>query len=42
MNNRPNLSEILFYDKFTKYYWYKEKLLKICKLLNIDDTGTKQ
>lgn len=42
MSNRPEFSKIKSYDEFSKYYWYREELLKICRQLNIDSTGTKQ
>lgn len=42
MEKRPKFSEIKSYDEFIKYYWYKEEVLKICRQLNIDCTGTKQ
>ena len=41
MSNRPEFSDIKSYDEFIKYYWYRDELLKICKRLGIDYTGTK-
>ena len=42
MKNRPDFSQLKSYDEFAKYYWYREELSKICRQLQIDDTGTKQ
>ena len=42
MSNRPEFNKIKSYDEFSKYYWYREELSKICRQLNIDNTGTKQ
>ena len=41
MNKRPEFSEIKSFEEFNKYYWYREELVKICKLLNIASSGTK-
>ena len=38
---RPDFSEIKSFEEFSKYYWYREELQKICKSLNIDDSGMK-
>lgn len=38
---RPRFSEIKSFEEFSKYYWYREELQKICKSLNIDDSGMK-
>ena len=38
---RPDFSEIKSYNEFSKYYWYREELQKICKSLNIDSSGMK-
>ena len=42
MEKRPSFNEIKSYDEFAKYYWYREELLRICKQIGIDYTGTKQ
>lgn len=42
MSQRPEFNQIKSYEEFLKYYWYRDELSKICKQLNIDDTGTKQ
>ncbi len=42
MEKRPLFREIKSYDEFTKYYWYRDELSKICNQLGIDHTGTKQ
>ncbi len=39
--HRPDFSEINSYEEFSKYYWYREELQKICKSLNIDASGMK-
>jgi hypothetical protein len=39
---RPKFDEIRSYDEFAKYYWYREELSKICKVLGMEHTGTKQ
>lgn len=41
MSQRPEFNQIKSYEEFLKYYWYRDELSKICKQLNIDDTGTK-
>ena len=38
---RPDFSEIKTYEEFSKYYWYREELQKICKQLSIDASGMK-
>jgi hypothetical protein len=38
---RPDFSEIKTYEEFSKYYWYREELQKICKQLGIDASGMK-
>ena len=38
---RPDFSEIKSYEEFSKYYWYREELQKICKQLGIDASGMK-
>ncbi len=41
MNNRPPFEEIKSFEKFSKYYWYREELQKICRSLGIDASGMK-
>lgn len=38
---RPDFSKIKSFEEFSKYYWYREELQKICKSLNIDVSGMK-
>ena len=38
---RPDFSKIKSFEEFSKYYWYREELQKICKSLNINDSGMK-
>ena len=28
---RPEFDNITSYEEFSKYYWYREELIKICK-----------
>jgi len=42
MELRPDFNKIKSYDEFSKYYWYRIELSKICRKLGISDTGTKQ
>lgn len=37
---RPSFDQIASYDEFAKYYWYRDELIKICKSLNINASGT--
>lgn len=41
MNNRPPFTEIKSFEEFSKYYWYREELQKICLSLGIDANGMK-
>ena len=41
MENRPDFSEIQTFEEFSKYYWYREELQKICNQLGIDASGMK-
>ena len=41
MNVRPSFEEIKSFDEFSKYYWYREELVKICRLLGIGASGYK-
>ena len=38
---RPKFSEIKDYDEFSKYYWYREELIQICKDLGLKASGSK-
>lgn len=40
--DRPNFNQIHSYKEFSQYYWYRSELAAICKMLNLDHTGTKQ
>ncbi len=31
MMNRPEFDDIKNYDEFSKYYWYRDELIKICR-----------
>ena len=42
MKYRPEFSDIRSYEEFSTYYWYKDELIKICRELGINSTGTKQ
>ena len=39
---RPDFDKITSFEEFNKYYWYREELSKICKLLELEYKGTKQ
>lgn len=39
--HRPDFNTINSFEEFSKYYWYREELQKICKSLNIDSSGMK-
>ena len=41
MKQRPRFEEIKTFEEFSKYYWYREELQKICKNLAIDASGMK-
>ena len=41
MENRPQFYQIKSFEEFSKYYWYREELQKICKELGIDSKGMK-
>lgn len=41
MNNRPLFEEIKSFEEFSKYYWYREELKKICRQHGIDASGMK-
>lgn len=38
---RPDFKDIKTYQEFSTYYWYREELIKICKNLHLDASGTK-
>ena len=38
---RPNFSEIKTFEEFSKYYWYREELIKICRTLGLKSKGGK-
>ena len=38
---RPAFKEIKTFSEFSKYYWYREELQKICKSLGIKSSGMK-
>lgn len=41
MNNRPLFEEIKTFEEFSKYYWYREELQKICHSLGLKSDGGK-
>ncbi len=41
MNNRPLFEEIKSFEEFSKYYWYREELQKICRTLGLKSDGGK-
>ena len=41
MNARPQFRDIASFEEFSKYYWYREELQKICKALGLDSSGMK-
>ena len=41
METRPDFSQIKSFQEFSKYYWYREELQKICKTLGLDSSGMK-
>ena len=41
METRPDFSQIKSFQEFSKYYWYREELQKICKALGLDSSGMK-
>ena len=42
IEGRPKFDKITSFDEFNKYYWYREELSQICKLLGLEYRGTKQ
>ena len=41
MEKRPRFDEIKNFEEFSKYYWYREELQKICREHGIDASGMK-
>ena len=41
MKNRPPFEEIKTFEEFSKYYWYREELQRICRLLGLKSDGMK-
>ncbi len=41
MNARPQFKDISSFEEFSKHYWYREELKKICKALGLDSSGMK-
>ena len=39
---RPNFKDIHSFEEFNCYYWYREELSQICKLLGLEYRATKQ
>ena len=42
IESRPEFDKITSFDEFSKYYWYREELSKICKSLGLEYRGIKQ
>ncbi len=41
MSTRPDFDSIKDFEEFSKYYWYREELIKICKKLGLKADGSK-
>ena len=41
MMERPEFDRIKSYEEFSRYYWYREELIKICKSLGLRSDGGK-
>lgn len=39
--NRPEFDSIIDFDEFCRYYWYRDELIKICKLHGLKCNGSK-
>ena len=39
--SRPPFSEIKTYQEFSKYYWYRDELIQICRELGLPSSGMK-
>ena len=42
IENRPSFKDIKSFEKFNKYYWYREELSQICKSLGLEYRCTKK
>ncbi|MBR5400759.1 MAG: hypothetical protein IK102_03005 [Treponema sp.] len=40
-NKRPDFDDINTFEEFSKYYWYREELIKICRALGLKCDGGK-
>lgn len=38
---RPDFDDIKTFEEFSKYYWYRDELIKICKAHGLMATGSK-
>ncbi|MDE7106193.1 MAG: SAP domain-containing protein, partial [Anaeroplasmataceae bacterium] len=41
MEEKPKLETFKSFEEFSKWYWYRDELIQICKELEICSTGTK-
>ena len=41
MKDRPSFTDLKTYEEFSKYYWYREELIVICRRLGICTKGYK-
>ncbi|MCR4939281.1 MAG: SAP domain-containing protein [Treponemataceae bacterium] len=41
MERRPRFDEIKSFQEFSRYYWYRDELQKICRRLGLDALGMK-
>ncbi|UEA32316.1 SAP domain-containing protein [Granulicatella elegans] len=41
-NARPDFRDIKSFEEFSRYYWYREELSKICQSLGLEYRSTKQ
>ena len=41
LNTRPDFDSIKNFEEFSRYYWYREELIKICKKLGLKADGGK-
>ena len=39
---RPSFKDIISFEEFNKYYWYREELSQICKSLGLEYRCTKK
>ena len=42
IESRPEFDQIVSFDEFNKYYWYRDELSQLCKSLGLEYRGTKQ